>query len=109
MLHLTITSSIQAAYARSSLTPAALPQDEETCLLVGLSHDRLLRGHVGLTQLDILAYNVYGRGRISGTVLLGAKPRQRSSFMRLSCYVMQRDILMASATVRDPMIKIYKY
>lgn len=50
------------------------------------------------TQLDILAANASG-GRLAGSVLLNGTPCRMAEFRRLSCYVMQRDVLLDSATV----------
>lgn len=52
------------------------------------------------TLLDVLANNVFG-GHVEGTVLVNGKPRQRKEFQKLSCYVQQKDVLLASATVRE--------
>ena len=49
-------------------------------------------------QLDILAANASG-GRLGGSVLLNGMSRRMSEYRRLSCYVMQRDVLLESATV----------
>lgn len=50
--------------------------------------------------LDILACNQV-QGRIEGKVLVNGTPRHASSFQRLSCYVLQQDVLLSSATVRE--------
>ncbi len=50
-------------------------------------------------QLDILAANASG-GRLAGDVLLNGSPRRMADYRKLSCYVMQRDVLLESATVR---------
>lgn len=51
-------------------------------------------------QLDILAANASG-GRLAGSVLLNGTQRRPAEFRKRSCYVMQRDVLLDSATVRD--------
>ena len=51
-------------------------------------------------QLDILAANASG-GRLAGDVLLNGSPRRMTDYRKLSCYVMQRDVLLESATVRE--------
>lgn len=50
------------------------------------------------TLLDILACNVYA-GSLQGEVLVDGAPRDARSFLQTSCYVMQKDLLYASATV----------
>lgn len=50
------------------------------------------------TLLDILACNVYA-GSLQGEVLVDGAPREARSFLQTSCYVMQKDLLYASATV----------
>lgn len=50
-------------------------------------------------QLDILAANASG-GRLAGEVLLNGSLRRMADYRKLSCYVMQRDVLLESATVR---------
>lgn len=52
------------------------------------------------TLLDILAGVSYG-GAVGGTVLVNGQPRNRKQFLKLSCYVQQRDVLLATATVRE--------
>lgn len=52
------------------------------------------------TLLDVLAGHTY-TGTIGGEVLVNGKPRHLKSFLRISSYVQQRDVLMASATVRE--------
>ena len=51
-------------------------------------------------QLDILAGNLTYSGVMSGEVLLNGRLRNPDTFQKLSCYVMQRDVLLESATVR---------
>ena len=51
--------------------------------------------------LDILACNPTPGGKIDGQVLVNGVPRRAAPFRRATCYVMQRDVLMASATVRE--------
>ena len=51
-------------------------------------------------QLDVLAGTNFG-GTVEGQVLVNGARRLRSDFARLSCYVMQRDVLLASSTVRE--------
>lgn len=51
-------------------------------------------------QLDVLACNSSFSGtKLTGEVRINGKPRNRTTFQRLSCYVQQKDVLMASATV----------
>lgn len=52
------------------------------------------------TLLDVLAGTNFG-GTVEGDVLVNGQPRRRSEFAKLSCYVMQRDVLLASSTVRE--------
>ena len=49
-------------------------------------------------QLDILAANASG-GRLAGSVLFNGAQRRLADYRKLSCYVMQRDVLLESATV----------
>ncbi|KFM27641.1 ATP-binding cassette sub-family G member 2 [Auxenochlorella protothecoides] len=51
-------------------------------------------------RLDMLANNVYG-GTQTGSVYVNGAPRQRAAFQRQSCYVLQRDVLLSSSTVRE--------
>jgi hypothetical protein len=39
-------------------------------------------------------------GRAEGELLLNGAPREQTAFRTMSCYVMQRDVLLESATVR---------
>ena len=41
---------------------------------------------------------------MEGELLVNDAPLQRSSFQRLSCYVLQRDVLLSSATVRETLM-----
>lgn len=52
-------------------------------------------------QLDILACNTFGSGRTEGKILVNGAPRRAADFQRRSCYVQQRDVLLASSTVRE--------
>lgn len=52
------------------------------------------------TLLDLLACNSMG-GQASGQILVNGAPRRAATFQRLSCYVLQREVLLSSATVRE--------
>ena len=54
---------------------------------------------VHAAQLDVLACNISG-GRLAGSVTLNGAARRAADSRKLSCYVMQRDVLLDSATVR---------
>ncbi|KAH7619174.1 hypothetical protein Ndes2526B_g06126 [Nannochloris sp. 'desiccata'] len=56
------------------------------------------------TFLDILACNPTPGGKIEGEVLVDGIPRRASQFRKAACYVMQRDVLQASATVRESIL-----
>lgn len=56
------------------------------------------------TLLDVLACNLFGGGTVSGQVLVNGEPRQRDQFSQISCYVMQRDVLLSSSTVREALM-----
>lgn len=53
-------------------------------------------------QLDVLAGNAssFSGSKSGGEVRINGKLRSSASFARMSCYVQQKDVLMASATVR---------
>lgn len=53
------------------------------------------------TLLDILACNPTPGGRVQGEILVDGVPRRPVIFRRSACYVMQRDVLLAAATVRE--------
>lgn len=53
------------------------------------------------TLLDILACNPTPGGKIGGAITVDGLPRRASAFRRETCYVLQRDVLQASATVRE--------
>lgn len=53
------------------------------------------------TLLDILACNTFGSGRTEGKILVNGAARRAADFQRRSCYVQQRDVLLASSTVRE--------
>ncbi|KAL4859144.1 ABC transporter G family member 9 [Chlorella vulgaris] len=53
------------------------------------------------TLLDVLACNLFGGGVVSGEVLVNGAPRRASEFAKISSYVLQRDVLLASSTVRE--------
>ena len=57
-----------------------------------------------LQFLDILACNPTPGGKIEGDVLVNGIPRRASQFRKAACYVMQRDVLQASATVRESIL-----
>jgi ABC-type multidrug transport system ATPase subunit len=57
-----------------------------------------------LQFLDILACNPTPGGKIEGEVLVNGIPRRASTFRKATCYVMQRDVLQASATVRESIL-----
>lgn len=50
--------------------------------------------------LDILACNSIV-GKMGGDVYVNGTPRHRSSFSKISCYVLQQDVLLSSSTVRE--------
>lgn len=53
-----------------------------------------------LLQLDTLAAAQAGRGgKYSGEVQINGTARDEKQFRQISCYVMQRDVLLESATV----------
>ena len=55
-----------------------------------------------ITQfLDILACNPTPGGKIEGQVFVNGTLRRPTSFRKATCYVMQRDVLLSSATVRE--------
>jgi ATP-binding cassette subfamily G (WHITE) protein 2 len=56
------------------------------------------------TFLDILACNPTPGGSVEGEVLVNGFPRQDAKFRKAACYVMQRDVLQASATVRESIL-----
>lgn len=47
-------------------------------------------------QLDILAGHRSGSGEVGGTLLVNGRAMASEAFQRLSCYVLQRDVLLAS-------------
>lgn len=52
------------------------------------------------TLLDVLAGHVY-TGSVTGQILVDGEPMRLKSFQRISSYVQQRDVLQATATVRE--------
>lgn len=53
-----------------------------------------------MLQLDTLAAAQAGRGgKYSGEVHINGSARDEKQFRQMSCYVMQRDVLLESATV----------
>jgi len=56
------------------------------------------------TLLDILACNFVSGGKIEGQLLVNGKPRNSSQFRQDSCYVLQSDVLLSSATVRESLL-----
>lgn len=52
----------------------------------------------GHMQIDILAGHV--RAGVSGEMTLNGLPLRAADFQKRSCYVLQRDVLLATATVR---------
>lgn len=56
------------------------------------------------TLLDILACNFISGGKIEGEVLVNGKHRVPSEFRQDSCYVLQSDVLLSSATVRESLL-----
>ncbi|KXZ50553.1 hypothetical protein GPECTOR_16g728 [Gonium pectorale] len=54
------------------------------------------------TLLDVLACNNSNRTAVpDGRILVDGAPRNDRAFGRISCYVQQKDVLLASATVRE--------
>lgn len=53
------------------------------------------------TLLDVLSCNPTPGGRITGEIRVNGGPMRPSIFRRSTCYVMQRDVLLAAATVRE--------
>jgi hypothetical protein len=51
-------------------------------------------------QLDILAGQISGSGKMEGDVMLDGRNRREAHFQDLTCYVRQKDVLQHSATVR---------
>lgn len=51
--------------------------------------------------LDILASNYVSGGQIEGDILVNGKERNDYMFRKQSCYVLQQDVLLSSATVRE--------
>lgn len=56
------------------------------------------------TLLDILACNFVSGGKIEGELLVNGKRRVASEFRQDSCYVLQSDVLLSSATVRESLL-----
>lgn len=54
-----------------------------------------------LQLLDILACNYVSGGQIEGEILVNGKPRNDYLFRKQSCYVLQQDVLLSSATVKE--------
>lgn len=52
--------------------------------------------HTPYLQLDILAGHRSGSGEVGGTLLVNGRAMASEAFQRLSCYVLQRDVLLAS-------------
>ena len=50
------------------------------------------------TLLNVLACNLKG-GTVEGTVLVNGQPMKPSALRKTSCYVLQRDVLLHTATV----------
>ena len=50
-------------------------------------------------QLDVLSANASG-GTLQGTITLNGLSRRPAEYRKLCSYVMQRDVLLESATVR---------
>lgn len=53
------------------------------------------------TLLDILACNVVSGGKVEGKILVNGSIRNPSEFKKRSCYVLQSDVLLSSATVKE--------
>ena len=53
------------------------------------------------TLLDVLAGNTPGGVKVQGKLLVNGAPRRLTDFRQASCYVMQSDVLLSSATVRE--------
>lgn len=53
------------------------------------------------TLLDVLAGNTPGGVKVQGKILVNGAPRRMAEFRQASCYVMQSDVLLSSATVRE--------
>ncbi|PRW59820.1 ABC ATP-binding isoform 1 [Chlorella sorokiniana] len=53
------------------------------------------------TLLDILANNLWGSCTVEGQVLVNGAERKPREFSQVSCYVLQRDVLLSSSTVRE--------
>ena len=51
-------------------------------------------------QIDILAGHV--RSGVTGQMTFNGLPLRAADFQKRSCYVLQRDVLLATATVRCP-------
>ena len=53
------------------------------------------------TLLDVLAGNTPAGVRVEGRLDVNGAPRRLTEFRQISCYVMQSDVLLSSATVRE--------
>jgi len=53
------------------------------------------------TLLDVLAGNSINGVKVMGSVEVNGAPRRLAEFRQKSCYVMQSDVLLSSATVRE--------
>eukprot|EP01025_Chloroclados_australasicus_P026871 TRINITY_DN2668_c0_g1_i2.p3 TRINITY_DN2668_c0_g1~~TRINITY_DN2668_c0_g1_i2.p3 ORF type:complete len:116 (-),score=15.59 TRINITY_DN2668_c0_g1_i2:70-417(-) len=51
------------------------------------------------TMLDVLVGNIYSGYTVEGEVLINGIPRNVEKFKKLTCYVYQKDVLLASAAV----------
>ncbi|KAK9824375.1 hypothetical protein WJX72_009828 [[Myrmecia] bisecta] len=63
-------------------------------------------GHSGAgktTLLDIIACNISG-GVVEGDVRVNGEPVRANKFQKYSCYVLQRDVLLATATVYEALM-----
>ena len=70
-------------------------QPGRLCAMMGSS------GAGKTTLLDILACNMQSGGRVEGQILVNGQRRNAREFRRHSCYVLQTDVLLSSATVRE--------
>lgn len=69
--------------------------------LESMMNSLLIFGLNCMQLLDILASNYVSGGQIEGDILVNGKERNDYVFRKQSCYVLQQDVLLSSATVRE--------
>lgn len=79
------------------LNPKVLPSFQDGCQEESFS--------AAVLQIDVLSGHV--RAGVSGKITVNGQPFKAADFQKRSCYVLQRDVVLATATVSSQSLPLH--